>query len=396
MLDKMTAYKISDPSGPSDRFMKQYISRADGSDVLYTLKNVTCLGVHNDHPNHIPNQDLTDKKKYQMPLELLDQESNTKDCSNFIDSLRKSLDCIYKLSSTFWKNRDLTQINENCFPLWTDAKLDPKHIRLYPRINIEKVPIMDDDGNLFSLNDFTKETSSFKVNIVLKLSCIRGSIDKKIFDLQTPLIEVVCVEIITKPVAYSGLTDSKEIVDGIANKLLPNEDSSTKNLLFEELNDCLQQCKAYMTGSFLLQVIHNESYLNSDVDIFCPSKRMTTMIGFFVNSGGAIDKIYGTNIPNCYNHCNIECITDLSWYGHKIQLISILDTDINTHIETRFDLSFCKIRWNGEELLPKDLKDLNDIATKVGTYNFRSAGASSMERLKKYIERGYRISQVLP
>lgn len=154
------------------------------------------------------------------------------------------------------------------------------------------------------------------------------------------------------------------------------------------LSECLVRTGACLAGSFMLQLFHDEIYEDSDIDVFCPNTRVGTMLEFFVNTNGRVNKVYGANIPDEYKRlgAKIEVVIDIYWMCHKVQLISVYSDNVSKYIHDSFDLSFCKLRWDGKQLLPYDR---DDIAAKRGIYN--PVREIKRERFEKYRERGYKI-----
>jgi hypothetical protein len=256
---------------------------------------------------------------------------------------------------------------------------------MYPRILPENILMLDTEGNIVKPEALTRQ----RVNLTVRMSSVRGTGEQR---LHKPMFDVVAVELLKKKnKKIIGITDPNAIHKEML-KQLAIEGCGTEYFDPDyKFDDVLNECKAYIAGSFLLQIVHGERYEDSDIDIFCPSRRVSTLLSyFFQNPHTTIKKMYGVKLPENYMDMKvpIENIIDIrGTSGRKIQIISLLVDDVNKHIENSFDFSFCKIRWDGKKLYPEDL---TNIARKVGVINVYSRYRP--DRLNKYIDRGYKFT----
>lgn len=245
----------------------------------------------------------------------------------------------------------------------------PPHCVFYPDIQPEHIPVLDSTGKVVDPEQALKDRA--RVNVVVRFSGL-GMHENA--GMVTALLDVVAVEVLG-PVAKP-----MQIIEKLR--------VSFQEGFLDELNPVLRDCGAWLTGSYLLQIVNGDEA--SDVDLFCPSKRAATLIGFFFNGGGKIVKMYNADIPDEYKCMSIpiENVIDIELGGKKFQIISLLCEDVEQHILGDFDFSFCKVRWNGEQLLPEDL---SDIVRKVGRYD-PGVNRFRADRVRKYTERGYTIT----
>jgi len=218
-----------------------------------------------------------------------------------------------------------------------------------------------------------------------------------------------------------------------------------KNLLFnrlekygivpEDFSKLLKKNGAVLTGSFPLQAILEETWDNSDIDIFMLSeendpyfdKMMSYFEKRFITSPDKKDdkkddkKNEGKqeNIPNPkvkknnhYQYSIGKEIRDIydsyssSFNGDKIkvQLVSIEKklikyTSIVDYVNNTFDLSFCTITYDGEKFTHSNWEDIYE---KRGSMNLRknvrfsndySLLTQTLKREEKYRLRGFNITK---
>ena len=180
--------------------------------------------------------------------------------------------------------------------------------------------------------------------------------------------------------------------------------------LGDEITSAITKCGAMVTGSYLLQSVHNEFYPDSDIDIFCPSSNIHTMLVALSNIKGSTNIRRDVITSKYQNNC-IVSVTDykIPTQVLKIQVIEVSckEDEISQYIEDYFDISVCKIRINDKCMYPKDL---SEICQKRGTvdlnvvndccynrkgssdYNRRDTESNNCRtRLVKYNKRGYDI-----
>lgn len=244
----------------------------------------------------------------------------------------------------------------------------------YPHIRTNRVPIVDSEGNIVD----SKHLDNCRVNVLVRFS--RVNYQNERFGWIKCRMDVVAVECIDEK--------RKEIIN--KRVILNNLRLSFEPKFYNSFSKALQDCKAWLTGSYLLQLIHDEQYDDSDVDVFCPSKHVSTMLECFIKHGGVVKDIYSAHTDSRgyeITKIPIENVIDIELGERKFQIISVLADDVEEHIMKNFDLDFCQVRWNGSEIRPTDL---TNIAKKVGKYN--PCHTFHEERMKKYTNRGYKIT----
>lgn len=209
--------------------------------------------------------------------------------------------------------------------------------------------------------------------------------DRKILHIKTdriyPQFRIIAMEVL-EPIE---LTFPKQISNSISNYEAQNRILKSITDLDKTFPNILKECGAMITGSYLLQQIHNINY-NTDIDIFCPTKSVfylqTCLSKLISPEPMIVNRCLSFN--NNYSLKKIKVVMDIEFKGKLIQIIAIDDTNINDYIENYFDLSFCKIRTDGTNIYPNDL---TNIYNKVGTCELNSY--PKIDRIKKYVERGY-------
>jgi len=202
-----------------------------------------------------------------------------------------------------------------------------------------------------------------------------------------PQFDIIAMEVL-EPIE---LTFPKQISYSFSNYEAKNRILNSITDLDKTFPYILKECGAMISGSYLLQQIHNIDY-NTDIDIFCPTKNVfylqTCLSKLISPKPMIVNRCLSFN--NNYSLKKIKVVIDIEFKGKLIQIIAIDDNNINDYIENYFDLSFCKIRTDGTNIYPNDL---TNIYNKVGTCELYSS--PKIERIKKYSERGYTINFIM-
>jgi hypothetical protein len=155
--------------------------------------------------------------------------------------------------------------------------------------------------------------------------------------------------------------------------------------VFDELNKKLIECEARIAGSYVLQVLNQEKYEDSDIDIFCPDSNFNVLSVFLNSIGATMYHKYG---EYAFHHDNpIISVYDFRYMDKKIQVITV-SCPVEKFLET-FDISFCKASWDGKSLYPTEPSEMEDILNHKGVY---CGDGIHYTRIRKYVERGYIIS----
>lgn len=359
------------------------VTTQDDNDVVFMFKNVLCFGISKVEKEL---GEFSDKQDLSLCLWHHANEQNPS--QETVESVLNIQDLHSNIYKTLYNNNKV--FYRKCCPFkYYSEKLDeePEHrilfnagderrspdeflscCNFYPRIQPNRVPILNSKGEIVDREMLNREC---RVNVAVRYSVV----SKSQHMLNSPIMDVVAIECLETH--CEGISDNKEVL-----KLMR---TSLGEEVFDELGNTLQRCGAWLTGSYILQVIHGEQYENSDIDIFCPSKYASTLIGHFFNSGGVITKIYCSDYK--FMKVPIENVIDIEFKERNFQIISILGDNVEEHILNGFDFDFCMVRWNGNELLPKDL---TNISKKIGKYNPNPRFNSN--RVNKYKDRGYTIT----
>lgn len=367
------------------KFWFHRVKTTSDEDVVFLLKNVACMGI----------SDFGGKK--QMMIDIWDHQHEPETNLDILKTVIIMQNLHEHLASKIKnENQQNTKIHPFKFTYGcgVDAKTIPlvvvddraryrnendmnlKNIGFYPRFNSSKCPVMCSEGKL--CDDSILRDGKCRVDVLVRL--ISLSVSQYI---NCPKYDVIAVQRLSS--VPKMVLPLEEDIDTRIEKSLG---------CFKKLNDVLLSCDAWLSGSYLLQIINNENYENSDIDLFCPSVHTTALLSFFFNNDARITKMYGSSLeemPENYEIMRklvpIENIIDIEYCEKKFQIISLLCDDVGKCIDETFDFDFCKVRWNGRELFPKDL---TNIINRVGSYDPRQS--FTIERLRKYVSRGYTIS----
>ena len=158
---------------------------------------------------------------------------------------------------------------------------------------------------------------------------------------------------------------------------------------------------AVISGSFIIQAILDEKWENSDIDVFIPVRHLksphdnpTSEIEEWLLNDVKIPMMdyyaacrYGDNMVGGHH---IQWIRNFKLNGSIIQLVHVdVSADkIEQYILNSFDFSVCKNVYSVGKLV---VTDINGILAK--SFNFAYAGNifGSLNRMKKYSERGFKI-----
>lgn len=418
--------KIKNTNWSYNRYIKCLIKLYDIKNIkILTLKNISgiykknnnikaCLEIFPRTDTKLPIIYILKNRKYLSPnapmlpelsIELLHNEYNPindhiikvmndiKDdicsCCNINQSVREYIDDTTYMKPLFNKNH----------------KLIRKKIVL--KYNKDKqFPITTIDGQYIPI-DKLKSLYFKNVNIIFKLHSIwinKDYIDRetkikvedrktfqerKVLNVKTdriyPQFDIIAMEVL-EPI---DLTFPKQIFDKVSCYEAKNRILNSIINLDKTFPNILKDCDAMISGSYLLQQIHNINY-DTDIDIFCPSKNVFYLLTCLSNLISPEPMIVKKclSFKNNYSLKKIKCVMDIDFKGKLIQIIAIDNCNINDYIENYFDLSFCKVRTNGTDIYPPDL---TDICNKIGTYELNNK-INSQTRIKKYAERGYKIN----
>lgn len=244
----------------------------------------------------------------------------------------------------------------------------------------KEFPIVSSDGRCVKIPD---DGTHYRVNAVFIFEgfWIRRSFHE--FSTSHSQYRVIGVEV---------LTDIEKDEPREIEKIPSEFEAKLRIVEFIRKNyfrEILEKCGAMVTGSQLLQLVHCVEYTDSDIDIFCPVRTVLKMQSYFLSEQGcSFVACRGTSFD--YSETRIKMILDLLWHGKKLQIIAVDSDNISEYIDQTFDFSFCKIRSDGVNVYPNNLRD---ILLKKGLLNL--TGGTPIERVRKYADRGYRFHLAL-
>lgn len=161
---------------------------------------------------------------------------------------------------------------------------------------------------------------------------------------------------------------------------------------FSLFRQFMEETGSAITGSVLLQIIHNEKYENSDVDFVVPQEGMLKVEKFLKSLELPFEKVLRTTYHAIDNKGFIAQIYEAIFgpAGTKLQFIVTrvsVDNHVNSHDFTIVCNSY-QMR-DGRDYLK--IGDLPSVLNKVIVIHFVQKSLS--RRLLKYLSRGFRLSE---
>ncbi len=270
----------------------------------------------------------------------------------------------------------ITTIDGRAIPFSHLKKIDFKYVNII--FNLGKIKINTyekyDNGERFirSAKYPTRNYLNCNTDFITPCFYITG------IKLLEPIEETIPLQISSSNICTNDA--KKNIIKSITN-------------IHKDLPQILKECGAMVTGSYLLQTIHNVDY-KTDIDIFCPTKSIfylqSCLSNLLMPNPMFIIRYLAFNTP--YSLTKIKCVIDIMFNEKLIQIIAIDCNNISNYIDNYFDLSFCKVRTDGTNIYPNDL---TDICNKVGTMELNHIPFNPKnihERFVKYSNRGYVIN----
>jgi len=178
----------------------------------------------------------------------------------------------------------------------------------------------------------------------------------------------------------------------------------------------LVETKSVIAGSYPLQVYLGEYWEDSDLDIFTENifqlclyfNRLCGQRNMFVYQRSILDEvsifIFGDNTGSCYIHTGDFQLFEFETKKHlRIQLISSVQYR-NTDTISAFDLGFCKVAFDGQQLL---MSDKRSVLTRRYSFDLEKEFSQPLDfeekcrkvqhmlktakRIVKYQKRGFEI-----
>jgi len=225
--------------------------------------------------------------------------------------------------------------------------------------------------------------------------------------------------------------NEKYIMDHILSRVIMNDDEDIKNFK-DHFASMIFYTGSLISGSSILQILLNETFENSDIDIYCKPDKFENVLFFFIKNSGKIIKMESSEEPKkssqstiiesdqdsyLYQTLPISTVTTILCNGVTFQIITVFPNDHDNHdinileVTNFFDLSFCKcsyltmcIFYENKRIYksskglsfyndyPENI-DLIDIINKTGTYDLSTI--FKINRMVKYIKRGFKIKSTL-
>jgi hypothetical protein len=231
---------------------------------------------------------------------------------------------------------------------------------------------------------------------------------------------MLCIDIIHLIVSYSKPLDvlnirllCKDYIQNINYK-------SIENLFIEKINtvsgfeidhifakNLLTIIKKYkeltISGSIILQILNQENYENSDIDIYCNIKnrgdKAYEELIRYLNKFETLDEVEGFHPTYTIHHWHVKHIRNMN---KKIIDIVIMPMSALDKVNNLKELSFCNNYYDGNTLF---LSNYNDIINKTGFLEYSISMDKFLDydylndtklsgfivRLDKYNKRGFKI-----
>jgi hypothetical protein len=209
-----------------------------------------------------------------------------------------------------------------------------------------------------------------------------------------------------------------DVLNVIFNKedFSPDENDRFKTLLrenitfYEEFREAIINHEAIIAGGSILSLFSN--YKVNDIDIYVHYSKAKSFLNFLLKNDTRFNRI---NTVPMYDESFLRKNNILSRYNMSVLKHSRIDenrirTEISLYLDimivpdhiqlenvvSNFDLSFCKVWWNGKKLSTDenvyDIRSNNGYLTKDYIISFLNANSFTLNRIKKYKERGFNIN----
>ena len=182
---------------------------------------------------------------------------------------------------------------------------------------------------------------------------------------------------------------------------------------YDKFNKILDDTKAIISGSFIIQCILGEYWEDSDIDIYFPTINNKMYLTDSNNPYYELEKfLYETlkfNMTQSYraisryrrdqsnDKLNIEYVRNYDTFTNSIQIIQAKikndPTKMKEFIYDTFDFDICKNVYyikDGKGYL--NILKLNDIFNKISEFKIGYRVGSSIQRYEKYTKRGFSIT----
>lgn len=182
----------------------------------------------------------------------------------------------------------------------------------------------------------------------------------------------------------------------------PNKMSNVLNTkINENFSNIIKENNAVIAGGFLLNVYLDLNQENPDLDLYVNYRNLRNILIFLFDNGYQISSKMIVAMPYdqsfFYKNGILGRVVLQKLDNPDIDLIIVNDDKRLVDLVTNFDLSFCEIWYDGDNIMCND--DVSNIINKVGilkpeyarTY-LRFQNPFIRKRLEKYTTRGFTIS----
>lgn len=252
---------------------------------------------------------------------------------------------------------------------------------------------------------------------------IFGGISKLIYDFKE--IYITHSHLKEKNILLSFIKDKyiPSIQSSVIKPKLPkiiNFEAASNNLRLDILQyglgplflHILNKTGSIISGSYVLKLLLNESYVNDDIDIYCNYLSLDDILNFFKRNG--IPYYVKRKNDSIYNMSGIQKIFTIHLVSTKTIPVKLqficLEANVKPieFIDKNFDFSFCKAYFDGSTIQLPPSVNISDISNMTGSItksymnksfidtdgysNYRIC--KTIERSIKYIKRGFTITNL--
>lgn len=176
---------------------------------------------------------------------------------------------------------------------------------------------------------------------------------------------------------------------------------STDESTYNDFNEILQTTESIVSGGFIVSCLTGDDFTKGDIDIYVNKKNSKKLVKLLIQKNFAL-KIQDSHIAPAYDQSffrknNIMARIPFINKENKniIDVMVIPDNIYVRSVASNFDLTFCEVWWDGEEL---DGTNIEDTLNKRGflrkdyeIHLVQHFNSFILKRIKKYNKRGFDI-----
>lgn len=174
---------------------------------------------------------------------------------------------------------------------------------------------------------------------------------------------------------------------------------SEKGIDAEKLINKMVECGGFIAGSFALQILLNEDYNESDIDIFIPVGEKSDIFKHFLSEN--YKKSEQVNLMRKY-YAPMDA--ESYYYYSGSTKINFISTKKENYLST-FDLSFCRTHFDGKQIYYDELTlqkkgSINITENYFGSFNLKKIADHDLYldflqlRIEKYSKRGFHVVNI--